>query len=953
MFQAAPWENDPIVGQPRRPAPSRPPMLGQQPAPTTAPRPWIPAPPEQQQGQALQNAHTALENQNLPITAAAQAANAARARQEVQQGNTRGVNFTDENTLRQQYRSDPRVQGYEAVLPLYRAAQSAADTPAGDYNVVTAFAKITDPSTGIRQGESQNVESAASPGQSIEGLWNFYTQGRGRLTAETRSQLMAELSRRGAAWDRMYNTVRADIRNDAQRYGFDPHAIVGTHAAIPFRQEMGIGASAAAQAPAQPHGPIEFGRAQAPLPPGAAQFQSDLQAALGSGAFRTPDDIIAFGRARGFDIDQAQATAAIRAGRAAVAVPQFADQAPPPDISSQRGGSPDAANRHMFENSVSQGVPLLGAAVSMDQAARGPEAANAMLHGGQDWSSLGLRDEAGAGIDTLAGNGSYSQNIANQRGIDAYDRQNHFGDRLGGQLITGLPEAFLPGGVPAQMARGGAQGALYGFGSGEGGAAQRLPNAVAGGVIGAAAPPLLAGAGRAVRATVAPRLGRPAADLIAAADRQSIPMLPADTGGPMTRRATAAAAQTLLGAGPIVRGAQRTITAAGAARDRVAQGIGSAVDPEAAGQLASQGAQSFIGRTSNRGGQLYSRAEGLAGNAQITPTNAVAALDRNIAELGQTPGGAEGLSTLQSLRQELNGSFSVSAIRRMRSALRDRFASSGLRGSDLERRVNQVVDAANDDVVAGLQQQGNAPAARAYQLADRYWRNRIQTIDQVLEPIVGNNQSGEQIVQNIQRAARGNTARLEGFLRALPDEEGNVVRATLISQLGRPSAGTATGETFSLNQFLTHWNQMTPRARQVMFGPEANAALSDVAKVAQGARQAGTYANRSNTGGVVGNLATGGSAAFGLPTLAAILGTQYGAGRLLASPAFARWLSGAARAGSPSAARTQIGRLSGIAARNPAISQEILGLRQTMLRAVNDNMTRVPAAASPSNENQQ
>lgn len=333
---------------------------------------------------------------------------------------------------------------------------------------------------------------------------------------------------------------------------------------------------------------------------------------------------------------------------------------------------------------------------------------------------------------------------------------------------------------------------------------------------------------------------------------------------------------------------------------------------------------------------MYDRAEHLAGDTRITPNTAIATLDRNIAELSETPGGAEGLAVLQQLRDELAGDFSIAGVRRMRTALRDRFLTAGLRGSDLERRVGQVIDAAQQDIVTGLQQAGRGGAARAFRQADDFWRQRLQTIDQTLEPVIGRNgeRSGEEIVSALRRASKGNTRRLGAFLSALPQEEAATVRASIISQIGRPSAGTDTGATFSFNQFLTHYNEMQPGARRALFG-DAAPALDDLATIARGSREASRYANASGTGGALNaaDLIRGASAIGGWSTSGLSSIGEHLTGRLLASPGFARWLTRAARSNPRAAGRS----LSSLVARNPAIAQDVLPIQRVLMQAANDN----------------
>ncbi len=604
--------------------------------------------------------------------------------------------------------------------------------------------------------------------------------------------------------------------------------------------------------------------------------------------------------------------------------------------------TPDGALRVNIPNPNAKREPPLG---------RGDpgfvQSMDAAIRGAADTATLGFADEISAAGKTIFDGGTMADNLRNERAIDRYDSQNNFGARTAGQLVGGLALPMGAARGAAALGRAGvAYGAGYGFGSGEttgkriGGA---VTGAALGGATGAGLGALGAYAGRARGAGGGNVEGRATLE---AGNRLGIEPLPADVGGSFVRGATATAAQLPGAASSVRAGAQRVNTQALGARDRIAANVGVAVEPEAAGEAAKAGAQAFIERTSGVGRGAYDRAERLAGNAMVDPVNARRALTVNINELSQVPGGADGLAALETLRDELGGQFTVQGIRGMRTALRDRFISDGLRGSDLERRVNQVIDAANEDVVASLNAAGNAPAARAYAVADRYWRNRLRVIDETLAPIIGKDgeKSGEQVIQALNTAAKGNSARLDRFVRSLPADESATVRATVISQLGRASAGTqdATGTAFSLPQFLTHWNQMQPGAKRALFDGQTRAALDDLATVASGTKQAQRFANTSNTGGVVGGIATASTAARDLATLGKTLAVQYGAGRLLSSPGFARWLARAPNANP----RNHVQALGVLASRNPAIAQELTGLQARLTEAI----TRAPSRAAASEE---
>lgn len=420
-----------------------------------------------------------------------------------------------------------------------------------------------------------------------------------------------------------------------------------------------------------------------------------------------------------------------------------------------------------------------------------------------------------------------------------------------------------------------------------------------------------------------------------------VPMMPADVGGPFTRMMTAGIAQTPGGAAPIVNAGQRTLAAAQREVARIAGLAGRPTNAEEVGEVATAGALRYRASSRASVSQMYDRAAQLAGDTRVMPQRALASLNRNIAELEQNPAGGEALTFLTGLRDTLATRFpngvTVQGIRGMRTQLRDRFFSAGLRGSDAERRVMGVVNDASDDVAEALTNAGRSEAADLYRAADRAWAARVQVLDNVIIPIIGRQgeRSGTQVFQSLQAAARGNGRRLNQFLRALPEDEAGTVRASIISALGRSSAGrqNATGNAFSMDEFLTHWNNLVPSARNALFQGEGRAAIERLARLSQQTKAAGRYANRSRTGGVVMIGATAGAGLSSYGTLVAALAGQYGMGLLLASPRVANALAIIASARTPQQAAAAIRRLTPIAARNPELATEIGDLQRRLSEA--------------------
>lgn len=154
------------------------------------------------------------------------------------------------------------------------------------------------------------------------------------------------------------------------------------------------------------------------------------------------------------------------------------------------------------------------------------------MRGAADTLSLGFADEIAAGLNSGFGLlGDYDAELAKQRGVDTADAKDRTGYRLGGQIggalagADGLAKAGLSatanaikagsslGRVAAAGAKEGAiLGGLQGYGSGEGGSANRAVGGLFGLGLGAAggagAPYLAAGASSAASGVGAPLLSR-------------------------------------------------------------------------------------------------------------------------------------------------------------------------------------------------------------------------------------------------------------------------------------------------------------------------------------------------------------------------------------------------------------------------------------------------------------
>jgi hypothetical protein len=593
--------------------------------------------------------------------------------------------------------------------------------------------------------------------------------------------------------------------------------------------------------------------------------------------------------------------------------------------------------------------------------------AQAFISGVANIPSFGFDDEIYAGASALLGGGSYEDNLKYSRAVDEADERLHPTERLGGQVLGSLlPFSRLrsASGAPRSALSYGREGALIGAGYGVG-SADPAPNANLGDAAtdratGGAAGALVGfGVGTGFGALgnrLGSRRGGPGVppppnrgDIGQAGRDLGIDVLPADVGGPVTKIGTMIAAATPGGAPFITRAARKAQEQAGTALSGIARKNGGTTSPAEAGEAATRGALNFRETSRAAASRQYDMAANMAGDVRVSPEKAIARLDRHIAELDEVPGGTSGLEALTKLRDDLvrRGSVTVNGIRGMRTQLRQDFIKDGLRGSDIERRALDAVEAATEDLADSLLAQGKPDAALAFRAADRRWADRVRVLDEVIMPIIGKKgeKSGEQVTQALQGASRSNNRRLGEFIDNLPAEEAGIVRGTLIEQLGKATATAQdnAGSVFSFETFLTNWNKLGNSAKNTLFRGETRKSIDQLALIASSARATNKFRNYSGTAlSATGAMMGAGAVGPGLPLVIKALAAQAGAGALLSSPKVTRALTAIAKVKRPEDAAGPLARLGRIG-NDPLIGKDVLGLQRQLQQAFASTPTRAAA----------
>lgn len=144
---------------------------------------------------------------------------------------------TTDTALRKEFTSLPAVKNYTTVVPIVQSLREAAgvDNAAADMNLVYGVAKIMDPESVVRESETAMVVSAGSPAQKYQGMFN-YVVGGGRLTPETRAQLMNEVESRAKGHEGLYNDAVTQYQSGAPAIGSLPKLDAGRNRTVPGMQ---------------------------------------------------------------------------------------------------------------------------------------------------------------------------------------------------------------------------------------------------------------------------------------------------------------------------------------------------------------------------------------------------------------------------------------------------------------------------------------------------------------------------------------------------------------------------------------------------------------------------------------------------------------------------------------------------------------------------------------------
>jgi hypothetical protein len=134
--------------------------------------------------------------------------------------------FKSEQGLREEFAGLPEVKRYKAAYPSYAAIVKAAQTnnPQADINLVYGLAKLYDPDSVVREGEYATIANSQAIPEWLKGTAQRLAGG-GRLTAETKRQVLEQAQGRILTFQDEYDKARGAYEQIGRGQGFDPNRL--------------------------------------------------------------------------------------------------------------------------------------------------------------------------------------------------------------------------------------------------------------------------------------------------------------------------------------------------------------------------------------------------------------------------------------------------------------------------------------------------------------------------------------------------------------------------------------------------------------------------------------------------------------------------------------------------------------------------------------------------------
>jgi len=402
------------------------------------------------------------------------------------------------------------------------------------------------------------------------------------------------------------------------------------------------------------------------------------------------------------------------------------------------------------------------------------------------------------------------------------------------------------------------------------------------------------------------------------------------------------------GRGTILKHSRKQLRALKTNSDQLVRFFGGVKTHEEAGNVVFKAAPKIVEKYKTLADTLYSQiADELGPDTFVNPTNTVKRLLDMAAEARVMPkSNASEVAALTKMAEDLasdagqyGGAVPFKAFKAFRGKQFEKMTSPLLYTIEdvSSGKLSRIYKSMTEDIEEAILSSGAGEETLKRFRAINSAYTKIKAVELPLLEKIQKSGSAEAAYDVLmEKSAKGGTM-LRQLKKDMSKKEWGAVAGFTLAKLGKPSAIARgnTGVDFSARTFITNWGDLAPEAKDALFhgteyaklAPSLNRFVRTVSKLGNVEKLAGS-AIRSRGLYTVMILAplAGYSVGLDSTTMAAMAVGPYASAKLMTSPAFIQWLTGGVRiaAENPSLLTSHIARLTGIAAREPSLEQELL-----------------------------
>lgn len=346
-----------------------------------------------------------------------------------------------------------------------------------------------------------------------------------------------------------------------------------------------------------------------------------------------------------------------------------------------------------------------------------------------------------------------------------------------------------------------------------------------------------------------------------------------------------------------------------------------------AGQIIREGGERYVDKFNQVANRLYDKVDKyIPMNNRVEAPNVISLLEQEAQKI-RSPNLKKRISSNESFKllsdiaeDASSGQMTYQSLKEWRTLVGKKLAKRHLLSDQDDALMETVYSKLSDDMLAQAQKEGPA-AVKAFERANKFYREGATNIQGRLQNILKKGTDEEVFTAAMQGTKEGGT-KINQIMRALPGEDREIVRGTVLNKLGKKNAE---GE-FSTRTYLTEWNKLSPEAKNALFGSSSpmRTSLDRLARITTKINEIDRFANPSGTAQALATGALIGGSFWNLPLAAkSVIGANVGA-RLMTNQNFVKWLADtSAKKSSPGIISKQLNRLTQVAKNNPEIADDI------------------------------